>query len=124
LYSDDKNIILDPNGAGSIILNTTESLISGGTIAGATLSSTSGRASRIKLEGYFQLSNGGYIGEMETNLPGYDGEGVGMAASRTDTSKGIVKATASNVGMSFNNSFISVYNGMVSYGISGTIGGF
>ena len=61
---------------------------------------------------------------METNLPGYNGEGVGMAASRTDASKGIVKATASNAGISFNNAYISTSNGTVSMGVTGKTGGF
>lgn len=116
LYSDDKNIILNPNGAGSIILNTTQSLISGGTIAGSTLSSTSGRASRIKLEGYFQLNNGGYIGEMETSLPGYEGEGVGMSASRTNASLGMVKATTVNAGFSFNGFYSTAQNNNITMG--------
>ena len=124
LQSDDGNLVLDTSGSGTILLKSSNSLISGGTIAGSTLSSTSGRASRIKLEGYFQLNNGGYIGEMETNLPGYNGEGVGMAASRTDASKGIVKATASNAGISFNNAYISTSNGTVSMGVTGKTGGF
>lgn len=120
LYSDDKNIILNPNGAGSIILNTTQSLISGGTIAGSTLSSTSSRASRIKLEGYFELNNGGYIGEMETGLPGYEGnKGIGIAASRTNNTAGVIKATTKNAGMAFQEgNFISVTTNVVSMGIA------
>ena len=124
LYSDEQNIILDPSEDGSIILNKSSSLISGGTIAGSILSSTSSRDSRIKLEGYFELNNGGYIGEMETGLPGNDDDeespdlrkGVGMAASRTSSSYGIVKATKKNAGFSFGGFYATAQNSNVTIG--------
>lgn len=120
LQSDDGNLVLDTSGSGTILLKSSNSLISGGTIAGSTLSSTSSRTSRIKLEGYFELNNGGYIGEMETGLPGYEGNtGIGIAASRTNNTAGVIKATTNNAGMAFQEgNFISVTTNVVSMGIA------
>lgn len=118
LSSNDGHITLNTNGYGSIILDNSESLISGGTIAGSTLSSTSGRASRIKLEGYFQLNNGGYIGEMESGLPGYSSTatGVGMAASGNT---GAILATTANAGLRYtDNNYVTVTNTDTSIGNS------
>lgn len=114
LMSKDGTIILSTQEDGAIILKGENSKITGG-----TLLSSSG--SRIKLAGYFQLNRGGYIGEMETGLPGYEDEdtyGVGIAASRSLNSLGVVKATSKNAGMAFNEgNFISVTDNTVSMGI-------
>lgn len=79
-----------------------------GTIYGSKLAS-SNQENRIELEGFFKLSGGGYIGEMDSDTPGSEllnGNqvyGIGIAAATTDAEShdyGIVKATINNAGLS------------------------
>ena len=92
-----------------------------GTIYGSKLESTSS-SGRIILDGYLEESEGGYIGKIESNLPGAENDnntllyGIGMAASRKLINTGIVKATLKNAGLAFGNSYVTVQENSASMG--------
>ena len=103
-----------------IILNSATGTISGGILSGAkvetsTLSSTSGT---VILDGYLAVNGiSGSIGKTTTGLPNQSGTGIGMMIGEYG-----VKVTSSNVGMSYNKSYVTCQGDTISIGFSGKTG--
>ena len=117
LSSDDGHITLNTEDFGSIILDSPKSKISGGTIVGSIVQAgtlkSNNDTNRIKLDGYLEVKdeNGvntntflGYVQQNTGSLYDKFTDGVGFGyGSNPALPRAVVKATDSNVGMSFRN---------------------
>ena len=147
LYSNDGNIVLNTQGNGSIVIgsNTTnkitidatgagtinmsnKSIIHGGIIEAGTLRSNTTN-NKITLDGYLTVldseegnaSTRTFLGFVKSNTgdwaTDYFSDGVGMGYGTTDNPNSILKATSTNVGLSFRNGgWISIDSGGVNIG--------